>query len=735
MSRPGEKSVISFDFKDFPRCTIDYPLEFTASEIASLAGPINTLLKSGYLLGYSRDIESVFQALFDIAEEIESVDCCGYYALEDDTGKFKPVVARNLPPGDQEITSSFHPALIAKHFGKPVLLDSSKQSRFLPHCEFFSAASVIIFPFWRDREVIGALMFGRRGGNAFLPVSVKLLRFLAMQAENCLFQSEAVKTLSYYSYLDPLTHLYNRRYFENQLEKETLRSRRSGNPFSLLMIDLDGFKNYNDRFLHSAGDIALQEFAGILSDSIREVDTASRLGGDEFSIILVESGAEGARDLAERVIERSRNHLLPGIENHRTERLSACVGIAAFPADSFDKKDLVLKADRALYMAKTQGSGKVCLIHEVADLLQTTPSTNDLPVHKIYNAARSIVDTDKFLEILLFTAMQGLSAGRGSIVATVPDGNLVLRAAIGFNNGEERFSPGTTVPPGAVTSWVLEHREALIVSGPQDSPFQQPLKKNGYKTDSFLSVPLIHRDRVFGAIHLTNRKNRQPFTREDLTAFRPIAGEIASILSQGMSFRENIKSFSTSILHSLSSTLELRFPFFSGHGSRVSKMAIRAGGKLGLRGSDLESLRTASALHDIGIVGIPGSILSKKQRLNERELEIARKHPFLGSKLIEGVPGMEDARHIILEHHETHNGTGYPYGLKGDKISFGGRVLAVAEFYDSITSERPHRGRLRPEEALQLVKNGAGTLFDPEVARLFVEDPAITSPDNFSSPD
>ena len=85
------------------------------------------------------------------------------------------------------------------------------------------------------------------------------------------------------------------------------------------MLDLDDFKSYNDRFLHSAGDIALQEFAGILVDSVREVDTVSRYGGDEFTVILVESNAEGARDLALRVIERLGKHLLPGAEHQRTE--------------------------------------------------------------------------------------------------------------------------------------------------------------------------------------------------------------------------------------------------------------------------------------------------------------------------------------------------------------------------------------------------------------------------------
>src|SRR3990172_5690518 len=104
--------------------------------------------------------------------------------------------------------------------------------------------------------------------------------------------------------------------------------------------------------------------------SIRSVKwtLVSGSGGDEFTVILVESNAEGARDLALRVIERLGKHLLPGAEHQRTERLSASVGIATFPADSFDKSDLINSSDRALYMAKSQGGGKVCLFHEIGDL-------------------------------------------------------------------------------------------------------------------------------------------------------------------------------------------------------------------------------------------------------------------------------------------------------------------------------------------------------------------------------
>jgi len=142
---------------------------------------------------------------------------------------------------------------------------------------------------------------------------------------------------------------------------------------------------------------------------------------------------------------------------------------------------------------------------------------------------------------------------------------------------------------------------------------------------------------------------------------------------------------------------------------------------MGLSNVDLTALRHAAELHDVGIVGIPGNLLAKKRRLSELETGMVRKHPFLGSKMLEGVPGMDATRRAILEHHEQFDGSGYPYGLRGDDISVAARILSVAERYDSAVSARPHRAALPPEEALQMVQRGAGTLFDPEAASLAID--------------
>ena len=712
----------SLDFQNVPKCTFDHSIEFTPSEISSLTQEIIILLKTTFLFGAPTEIEGTLQSLFDIAEKIAGVEGCAYLSEDPATGKFETMVSRRVPPEMGQIPSLFAPAEIARHFGKVIQLDAEKDPFFRSICETWQSASLAAFPLRRGNEFVGALVFGKKETHPFTSPQIKLLWTLSIHAENLLLQGEAVRTLSVYSFLDPLTHLHNRRHFNNQLGKEIFRSRRSGKPFSLVMLDLDGFKAYNDQFLHGAGDIALQEFSSLLQDSIREVDTVARYGGDEFVLILFESDAEGARDLARRIIDRQKEHLLPGRENTRTERLSVSIGIATFPADSFDMQDLINKADHALSLAKGQGGGKVCLYHEIADMVAVSSSRSDIPIQKIYVAAHSIVDMDRFLEILLFTAMQGLSADRGSIVVKEPGGGVSFRTTIGFGNGEKRFSPGAIVPSGPVTSWVMEHKEPLIVSCQTDMPLPIQLKKNGYLTDSFLSIPLVDdAGHTLGALHLSNRRDKRPFTRDDLVAFEPIAREISSILSQGITFRESMRTMSTSFLHSLSKAIELRFSFLGGHGRRVRDHCIRVGEKLGLSNVEMTALGTAAELHDIGVIGIPGAILVKPRTLTDSEMEIARKHSFVGSKLLEGIPGMEEIRRAILEHHERRDGSGYPYGLKGEEISKIGRILSVAEFYDSITSERPHRGKLVPEEAVQLVHNSRDTLFDREVCLAFLE--------------
>ena len=577
--------MASFDITGVPRCTIDFPLDITPEEIGSLSGAVNTLLKSSYLLGATFEIDAIFNSLFDIAEEIAGVEACGLLSCkESDPATWEVRLGRRIEvnPSPDNLPCLIAPGAIAAHFGKAISMDPEWGDWSSEICKAWSSRSMVAFPMRSDRDIRDVIVFGKRASHPFTPVQMKLLWALSLQAETHLHRADSGKTLSFYSFFDPLTHLYNRRYFDHQLEKEILRCRRNGGSFSLLMLDIDGFTAFNERRQNTAGDIALQEFAGILSGSVREVDTVARLGGDEFGIILLEGSPEGAQALAQRIIQRFQRHLLPGDKESRTERLSVSIGVASFPSDSFDKADLVSKADHALHMAKSKGGGNVLLFHETADIEGLKNVLQDLPVQKIYEAGRSVVDMDKFLEILLFTGMQGLSAGRGSIVVKDAEGDFTLRAAIGFSRHEEHITASGGFRAGPVTNWVVDHQLPLIVSRPEDSPFDGPFKKNGYQTESFLSIPLTHHGQTLGALHLTNRQDDRAFTHEDLKTFAPITSEIAAILAQGIGFRENVRNFSLSILTSLSNALELRFPFLSGHSNRVRDLSTRIGERMGL---------------------------------------------------------------------------------------------------------------------------------------------------------
>jgi len=167
---------------------------------------------------------------------------------------------------------------------------------------------------------------------------------------------------------DALTGCFNRRSFEMQLDKDLLMAKRSHQPLSLVMLDLDKFKQLNDSAGHDAGDAALRKLADCFRQELRGVDSAARLGGDEFVLILPQAYVEGALIVAERLRSRVAQIEIPGFGN-----LTTSIGIAAFPSHASSRADLVLAADAALYDAKRAGRNRVCVAeHSPGNLDQSS---------------------------------------------------------------------------------------------------------------------------------------------------------------------------------------------------------------------------------------------------------------------------------------------------------------------------------------------------------------------------
>ncbi len=175
------------------------------------------------------------------------------------------------------------------------------------------------------------------------------------------------------------------------------------------------------------------------------------------------------------------------------------------------------------------------------------------------------------------------------------------------------------------------------------------------------------------------------------------------------------------MLSMLSRAIEARDPYTRGHSTRVTELAEAVAQRLGWSEERIASLRVGGPLHDIGKLAVSDEVLCKEGRLDDDELAQIREHPKIGAKLLLRVTALREAIPYVLYHHERWDGTGYPSGKAGEEIPVEARVLAIADAFDAMTSDRPYRSALSREEALAEVERCAGTQFDPKIARIFLE--------------
>jgi len=174
-------------------------------------------------------------------------------------------------------------------------------------------------------------------------------------------------------------------------------------------------------------------------------------------------------------------------------------------------------------------------------------------------------------------------------------------------------------------------------------------------------------------------------------------------------------------IQSLITALEAKDSYTSGHSVNVARCAVRLGSALGLSDKDLFTVELAALLHDIGKIGMPDNILLKKSTLQDAEYLTAKKHTLIGSKIVAKIDELKEVASIIRHHHERFDGMGYPDGLTGEVIPQFARILSIADSYETLISNRIYRPALTVEDALNEVERNAGTQFDPEMTKVFVE--------------
>jgi putative nucleotidyltransferase with HDIG domain len=236
--------------------------------------------------------------------------------------------------------------------------------------------------------------------------------------------------------------------------------------------------------------------------------------------------------------------------------------------------------------------------------------------------------------------------------------------------------------------------------------------------NSYLVLPMFYGGGLKGTIALGHSKGKS-LSDNDLQHARQIVDQVMIAFSNS-SLIEKLEKLNIGTLEALARTVDAKSAWTAGHSERVASLALKIAKVMGFTPKGLEVLQRAAYLHDIGKIGVSASILDKPGKLNDEEFSKIKDHSLIGSRILEPINIYEDVIPLVLQHHEKYNGTGYPYGLSGEEITLGARVIAVADAYDAVVSDRPYRNGWIAEKAIEMITQEAGKCFDPKVVDAFL---------------
>ncbi len=273
-----------------------------------------------------------------------------------------------------------------------------------------------------------------------------------------------------------------------------------------------------------------------------------------------------------------------------------------------------------------------------------------------------------------------------------------------------------------IAGWVAkEGRSDLVPDCSKDPRWAKRVdRKSKWQTRNMVTVPVKARDKVIGVLQALNKKNDGLFNEEDLMLMESLADQVAIALENARLYEDQKQTF-LETAQALAAAIEKRDIYTGGHTKRVRDFCMVCAKFLDLDDQEKEWLELSAILHDIGKIGIDDRILRKPGKLTDDEFEQIRSHPTFGFEIMNHIKSLGEVIPGMRFHHERPDGKGYPNGLKDGKIPFLARIIAVADTWDAMTSDRPYRPALSDSKALEELKKNAGTQFDEKVVKAFIK--------------
>jgi len=331
----------------------------------------------------------------------------------------------------------------------------------------------------------------------------------------------------------------------------------------------------------------------------------------------------------------------------------------------------------------------------------------------------STLDTGEIRKRAIEAAVRLLGADAGSLILVDQEtGDLFFEVALGDKGDkvkEVRLKKGE-----GIAGWVAEKGEALIVHDVQSDRrfFKSADKYSAFMTKSILCVPVKSKDKILGVLEALNKRHGV-FDKDDEEALMSLANQVAIAIENANLYEELINTFHATA-EALAETIEKRDPYTGGHTKRVLHYSYRVGQTLGLSKKELENLKLAAILHDVGKIGVSDNILLKKEKLSPEEAEQMHLHPRYGAEILSHVKQLKDIIPSVRSHHERIDGSGYPDKLNGKDIPGMAKIIAVADAFDAMTTDRPYRKAMSKEEAFEELRIHAGVQFDEDIVHVFV---------------
>jgi HD-GYP domain-containing protein (c-di-GMP phosphodiesterase class II) len=332
----------------------------------------------------------------------------------------------------------------------------------------------------------------------------------------------------------------------------------------------------------------------------------------------------------------------------------------------------------------------------------------------------STLDIGEIKKQAMESAVKLLDAEAGSLLLIDKEsGDLFFEVALG-DKGDKvktiRLNKGQ-----GICGWVAEKGESVIIHDVHsDHRFNKGVDfKSEFTTKNMICVPVKSKDKILGVLQALNKKSGK-FDNDDKDALFALANQVAVALENANLYQELRDTFHETAM-ALAETIEKRDPYTGGHTKRVMEYSYAIGKAMGLSDKELDDLKLASILHDVGKIGVRDDVLLKNGRLNQEEYEKMIMHSKYGAEILVHIKQLKDIIPGVRGHHERIDGKGYPDNLKNNDIPAIARIIAVADTFDAMTTDRPYRKALSTEAAFEELRKYAGIQFDKVASDTFLK--------------